>query len=107
VGAVAFIPVDVAEGAVESWREEVLRRRAITTIDPIADVFLYCASDLEQRLAKAKESKPTYTTREYAGVKGVRDSTVRKWIQKGQLEATKNAAGDWDIPRTAVRRKKK
>jgi hypothetical protein len=37
----------------------------------------------------------------------VRDGTVRKWIDAGELEATKNGAGDWEIPRGAVRTRKK
>jgi hypothetical protein len=107
MGAAAFIPVDVAEGAIKSWTKEVADRRAITTRDPIADAFAYCAKDLTERLHQATHAKPSYSTREYAGLHRVRDGTVRKWIEAGELEAHKNAAGDWEIPRTASRKRKK
>jgi hypothetical protein len=107
MGAAAFIPVDVVEGAIDSWKKEVSQRHEISTRDPIADVFTYCARDLEKRLNKATQAKPTYSTREYAGLHRVRDGTVRKWIEAGELEAHKNAAGDWEIPRSATRKRKK
>ena len=89
--------------AIEAWRNVAKDRRAVTTIDPVADTFAYCANDLEKRIERAERAKPTYTTKEYAGLYKVRDGTVRKWIDAGELEAHKNGAGDWEIPRSARR----
>jgi excisionase family DNA binding protein len=104
--ATALIPVEIRK-RVDSWKTEVSQRRAITPHDPVADTFAYCAKDLEETIKLVEKSTPTFTTRQFAQLKGVRDGTVRKWIDAGELEAHKNGAGDWEIPRGAVRTRKK
>lgn len=101
-----FVPAAEMKKAVDSWMSDAQTRRIVSLHDPIADTLAYCAKDLEERLKIVEASVKTYTTRQFAHLKGVRDGTVRKWIENGELEATKNASGDWEIPRTAVRKRK-
>ena len=104
--ATALIPREIRT-RVDSWMQEVKQRREVTPHDPVADTFAYCAKDLEETIKRVEKATPTFTTRQFAQLKGVRDGTVRKWIDAGELEATKNGAGDWEIPRGAVRTRKK
>lgn len=101
----SLIPTEIRK-LVDTWKKEVSQRRAVTPHDPIADATAFRARELEDTIKLVEQSTKTFSTREYAKLKGVRDGTVRKWIDAGELEATKNAAGDWEIPRTAARTRK-
>jgi hypothetical protein len=89
--------------AVTSWKKEADGRKI--PHDPVAETFAYCAADLEARIKSVEAEEPPYTVREFAEVHAVLCGTVRKWIAKGELEATKNSSGDWQIPRSSKRRK--
>lgn len=103
--------IGVASGEIRKvigeWKKEVVERRRVTSVDPVADTFAYCAADLEERLRQAEVSGKPLSTREYASAHGVLDSTVRKWIARGELDAVHNPSGDWEIPRSAIRRRVK
>lgn len=102
---IAFVPPQIKD-LVASWKKDVSALRELTPHNPIADVTAYRARELEDAI-KAIESTKTFSTREYARIHHVQDGTVRKWIEAGELEATKNGAGDWEIPRTAARKRKR
>lgn len=103
---VALVPPEIKK-LVTSWKKEVHDRREVTPHDPIADAFAYKAKELEDTITSIEQSKKAFSTREFARIHHVQDGTVRKWIDAGELEATKNGAGDWEIPRTAARKRKR
>ena len=104
--SVSIVPTPI-KNLVKSWRQEVSDRREVTPHDPIADAFAYKAKQLEDAIHEVEHSTKTLTTRQFARAHRVYEGTVRKWIHRGELEATQNAAGDWEIPVTAVRRRKR
>ena len=103
---IALVHPDIKKLAA-SWKKEAADLRDVTATNPIADVTAYRAKQLEETIASIEQSTRTWSTREYARIHHVFDGTVRKWIERGELEATKNGAGDWEIPRSAVRKRKR
>jgi excisionase family DNA binding protein len=103
---IAFVPPEIKKLA-DAWKKEVSALRELTPHNPIADVTAYRARELEDTIKSIEMSTKTFSTREYARIHHVQAGTVRKWIEAGELEATKNGAGDWDIPRAAVRKRKR
>jgi hypothetical protein len=88
------------------WEKDVGNRRARSRIDPVADAMESCASELRTELARIDDATRLQTPEEYAKEHRCTASTVRRWCANGELEAEKNGAGDWMIPRTARRRLK-
>jgi excisionase family DNA binding protein len=103
---IALVHPDIKKLAA-AWRKEANDLREATQVNPIADVTAYRAKQLEDAITAIEQSTKTFSTREYARIHHVQAGTVRKWIDAGELDATKNGAGDWDIPRTAVRKRKR
>ncbi|MFL5481111.1 MAG: hypothetical protein ACJ8AK_02890 [Gemmatimonadaceae bacterium] len=104
--SIALVHPDLKKLAA-SWRKKVNELREDWPDDPRAYITLTCVRELEETIASIEQLTKTFSTREYARIHHVQDGTVRKWIEAGELEATKNGAGDWEIPRTAVRKRKR
>lgn len=93
----------------ERWRQRIAEGVAGRLVDPRAVEALEAATEeLEAAIAEAQSATRMVSTREFAELRGVRQSTVRKWCARGLLAgATKNGADDWRVPVTAVRLRKK
>jgi cupin superfamily acireductone dioxygenase involved in methionine salvage len=89
-----------------TWQQEVQQRRRVSTVDPIADATEYRASELLAVLKEVDTATRMLTVEQFAQEHGRTASTVRRWCMHGELEALKNPAGDWEIPRNARRIKK-
>lgn len=90
------------KGLAMQWASEAsqLRRRGA---EPQAKAVESCADELGQALEALESDTQPMTVAQYARANGVETATVRKWIRNGQLPAEKGAAGEWRIPRAAVR----
>lgn len=80
------------------WLEEAARRRKLSRLDAIADVLDYCAGELLEVAAAAREAELEDTVEEYARLEQVTPATVRKWCRRGKVVARKTAKG-YRIPR--------
>jgi hypothetical protein len=86
------------------WRTQVAERRRLTVVDPAADALERAAKELESAIDEAAALGRMVTVEEYATPRGIGPGTVRKWCIRGEMPgATKNDAGKWLIPVTAVR----
>jgi DNA-binding transcriptional regulator YiaG len=94
--------LDEAKRAQASWKEEAQKRRAISSLDPVADTLDFCAADLAERLRTATRAAEEMTPEQYAAAEGVTVQTVRNWIRRGQLVARHTAKG-YRIAKDAVR----
>lgn len=90
----------------QTWRQEAELRRTRWQQDPVAPALESCASELESELARVQREARPLTVAEYARAHGAAAATVRRWIAAGELEASKDAAGDWRIPRGARRQRR-
>jgi hypothetical protein len=91
----------------DSWRKRVADRRTLSPVDPAADALETAAAELEATISKAEDGSRVLSSREFAEMRGVKEATVRKWCARGHLPgATKNGAGDWEIPFAATRRQR-
>ena len=101
----AIIPSELLRAA-DEWEKEAESQRRFGGVGPIADVLAYCAADLRERAVQAEAARSTLSTVEYASLNHVAPSTVRKWIVRGELNATRGTDGDWRIPRSASHQRK-
>lgn len=93
--------------AVQEMRDEVLRRREITSVDAVADTTEYWASDWERLLTDISAKYATVSPAEYAKIHGGVPASVRRWCAHGEIAgAQQDAAGEWRIPRGAGRRRR-
>lgn len=83
-----------------AWKEEAERRRQLWPDDPVAKTFAYCAGELEERVRRQELRTAQLTVAEFATLQRVSEPTVRRWIKRGRIKATKTSEG-WAIPRTA------
>lgn len=99
------VPAEVVRGVISSWMQDVAARRKVTRVDPVADAFEHCASEMESELERAIDANRLLTVEQYAKSRAVDKSTVRRWCISGELQAEKNPAGDWMISASAHRKK--
>jgi hypothetical protein len=97
-----LIPAQLA-GAPDDYRKAAADYRKVNPNSGEAAAFEFIANDLEERMRLAREAARTLTVAQYARTSNVNDATVRKWILRGELAATKNEKGDWEIAATARR----
>lgn len=100
-----IVPSELLRAA-DEWESEAEDQRRISVTNPIADTLAYCAADLRERAKQVEAGRMAFSTVEYAELHGIAPGTVRKWIARGELEATRGADGDWHIPRSAQRIRK-
>lgn len=94
-------------GKLGEMEREVLRRRKVSSVDPVADTTEYWAADLERLLDDMDRKYATVTAAQYAKIHGGVPSSVRRWCERGELAgAQQDATGQWRIPRGAVRRRR-
>lgn len=94
-------------GKLTEMKAEVTRRRSVTAVDPVADTTEYWAVDLARLLEDMDHKYSTVSAAEYAKIHGGVPSSVRRWCEHGEIAgAQKDAAGEWRIPRGAVRRRR-
>ena len=98
----SLVPAQIA-GAPADYRKAAAEYRRVNPNSAEAAAFEYVANDLEERMRLAAEAAKTLSVGQYARRCGVNDATVRKWIYRGELAATKNEKGDWEIAATARR----
>lgn len=96
--------VSAARDVAVEWKQEAENRRKISKHDPVADTLDHCAEELLEHLRVVDGPGAMRSVEQYAQDYGVSPQSVRNWIHRGQLEATKTAHG-WMIPRTARRRR--
>jgi hypothetical protein len=96
--------LSAAERVVKSWRQEAVKRREVSRLDPVADTLDYCAGELAARLRSIAEETQFWTPEEYARLPhvNVTPQTVRIWIRGGQLSAQNGPKG-YLIPKGAER----
>lgn len=97
------VPVSVVRGVIDAWKQEATQRLKRTPSDTAAESLLSCASELESELTHALDAHRLLTVEEFARLRDVDGSTVRRWCVRGELPAEKNSAGDWMIPAHATR----
>lgn len=90
---------------VASWTEEADRRLQVAASDPVAQAIAYCASELEDRLRDLESRTQLLSVAAYADLHSLTAPTVRRWCDRGEIEAEKRADGDWLIPADAKRRR--
>lgn len=100
------VPASVVRGVISAWKQDAERRRKVSPADQIADAFDHCAAEMESELASAIDAHRLLTVQQYARLRDVDDSTVRRWCIRGELPGEKNEAGDWMIPASAMRARK-
>jgi excisionase family DNA binding protein len=84
------------------WRREAESRRRVSRQDPVADALEYCAAELIEHLRVVDGLNAVRTVDQFAADHGITPQTVRGWIRRGELQATRTAHG-WRIPRSAQR----
>ena len=99
------VPASVVRGVISAWKQDVANRRKVTAVDPVADAFEHCAAELESELTRAIDDHRLLTVEQFARMRDVDTSTVRRWCVRGELPGEKNSAGDWMIPASATRAK--
>lgn len=92
-------------GVLASWKVEAAQRRRRWPDDPLAAQAESYVSEMESEIARAEEAARQLSVTEYAAIAHTNPATVRRWIQRGELEAERDENGDWRIPRSARRRK--
>jgi hypothetical protein len=97
------VPASVVRGVIDAWKQDVAKRRTVTAVDPIADAFEHCAAEMESEIARAINANRLLTVEQFARLRDVDGSTVRRWCLRGELPGEKNEAGDWMIPAHATR----
>jgi hypothetical protein len=98
--------LSAASTAAAEWRAEAAKRRQISHHDPVADTLEYCAVDLAERVRVFCAINVMCTCEQYAARHNVTPQTVRGWIKRGELHATRTPHG-WQIPQTARRARKR
>ena len=88
----------------EDWKGEAARRRVLTAVDPAADVLEHCGTVLAAGLAELNAGTGNLTVIDVARLEHVTPQTVRGWIRRGELDATRTADG-YRIPRSARRKR--
>ncbi len=101
----ALIPSQI-EAAPADYRKAAAAHRLVNPNSSEAAALDYVAADLEERMAAARAGERKLLIPAYARRCGVNAATVRKWIYRGELAATKNDKGEWEIPATALRVRK-
>lgn len=84
---------DALNKRVQAYKDQIDARRALTKHDPAADTLEWVASDLERLLAEQLDPTKELTVAGYAEKVGVRASTVRRWIHRGELPARPTSRG--------------
>jgi hypothetical protein len=87
----------------DQWEAEAGTRRRFTPSDQVADALVVCASELRSELTRVETATRLLTVAQYAAAHTVSESTVRRWCVRGELEAERNGAGEWVIPRASRR----
>lgn len=85
------------------YRKIAADHRRLNPQSAEAAALEFVANDLEERIRQEREAAKTLSVAQYARTSNVNDATVRKWILRGELAATKNEKGDWEIAATARR----
>ena len=89
----------------ETWSKETEHRRAVSSVDPVADTLDYVSSELREKVSELRAAKAYLSTEEYAFLNNVSPQTVRRWIKSDQLNAMQLDDGGYRIPRNARRKK--
>lgn len=84
------------------WLREAESRRRVSRLDPVADALEYCAAELIEHVRVVDGLNAVRTVEQFAADHGVTPQTVRGWIRRGELQATRTPHG-WRIPRSAHR----
>lgn len=87
----------------DGWREKAADRRALTAVDPAADVLEHCVKDIDAAIAKLRAAAQLLTTLEYAQLHHVTRQAVAKWCRRGEIAGAQWTEGGWRIPREARR----
>lgn len=91
---------DEVRQLVSAWRADATARRQRAPSDPAAEVLDSCAAELQEKFAAV--SVEPLTPEEFGVLRGgVTAQTVTSWCRKGWLEAYRDDAGHWRIPRSA------
>jgi hypothetical protein len=85
---------------VKEWRDDVVKRRSITTIDPVADTRAVDALELEQLIMHLDAVTEEVGTADYAQMHNTSPQTVTMWARKKKIPARETPNG-WLIPRDA------
>lgn len=93
------------EHALDLLTNEVERRKAVSANDPVADGINYACREIGQRVRDLTAPGRFLTPAEWGASQPERPSeqTVRRYIQRGELESMQGAKG-FLIPAGAVRR---
>jgi hypothetical protein len=97
-----LIPAQI-KAAPDDYRKAAAEYRKVNPNSGEAAAFEYIANDLDERMRQAREANKTMTVAQYARTCGANVATVRKWIYRGELDASQNEKGEWEIPATARR----
>ena len=85
--------VAAVQGVVQSWNEEVERRRQMSKNDVSADILEYCASEITDRLKAVEHASRFLTVAQFARREEVTEQTVRNWIRKERIAAIETPKG--------------
>jgi hypothetical protein len=98
-----IVLIRALESVTQAWRQEAEKREQRWPGDPLVLNFRQCAAEIDGEIARVQGEERPLTVAEYAASHGAIPATVRRWIARGELEASRDAAGDWRIPRHARR----
>ncbi len=88
--------------AVADVDAEVAKRRAVSTVDAVADGMAFAAQEFRATLDDIERDTEEISTEQYAELHGVTPQTVGNWIRRGELKATREGHA-WQIRRNATR----
>jgi hypothetical protein len=95
--------IAAARQLADQWKAEAAGR---FTPHDVANALTTCASELVAEIDRVDRETRLLTVEQYAAAHGDHPSSVRRWCLRGELDATRNDAGDWMIVRGARRRRK-
>ncbi len=102
---VALIPSAIVRDALEDFAREVVQRREVSKVDPVADGMAYVVRDLTERVARAERSVQPLTPEQFAELPRIRvtPQAVTRWCRAGELPGAYRGERGWLIPRDAKR----
>lgn len=91
----SFLPpwAEALEKRIAAYRAQIEQRRELSKHDPAADTLEWVVADLARLLAEQTDPTKELTVAAYAAARGVRPSTVRRWIHRGELAARPTSRG--------------
>lgn len=92
-------------GVATTWKDDVVKRRKLSRLDPVADTLDYCASELLAQLEQINADTEWLSAEAWAAQLPRRDrpsiQTVRRWCRTGRLRAEVGEHGEYRIRRDA------